>query len=417
MQPLLWYDVRMRRRVFLASVCLWSAATTVRAQGGNALPSHVDLRPEFENFGLACHAQGPRDTCSLFALTALADFESGRGAPGPHPALSEEFAIWAAKKSTGKKGDQAMFYEATHGLNVLGICRSDLMPYLDKSQPLERPSARALADARTRSGRWHVHWIRRWDVNRHLTDAELSAIKHAIAHHHPVACGMRWPKSMKGSQILGVPGKDQVVDGHSVALVGYDDSPKPGGGVFRFRNSDGPNWGDRGYGLVSYAYVRTYANDALWLQEGPPRSEEPLERFEAESLPIVARQAAETSVQSMDDWERSLWSQGKQLFVVAKKNGFIEQRFVVRRPGRYRIRVLATAGPDFGTIHVRLDGKPVGPAFDLYSGRICPSGSLELGTHEVGGGEHHIRFTSVAKDRASAKFNFGLDALDLLRAE
>jgi len=388
------------------------------AQAGNGLPSHVDLRPEFDKFGLACHAQGPRDTCSLFAVTALADFESARDPPGPHPALSEEFAIWAAKKATGKKHDQAMFYEATHGLNALGICRSDLMHYVDKSNPVERPSAQALADARDRSQRWRVHWIRRWDVSRPLTDAEMTAIKQAIAHHHPVACGMRWPKTVKGYQILGVPGKDQVFDGHSVALVGYDDDPrKHGGGVFRFRNSDGPDWGEGGYGLVAYAFVRTYANDALWLQEGPPHSEEPLERFEAESLPIVGRQNAETSVQAMDEWERSLWSQGKQLVVVAKKDGFVALRFVVRRPGRYRIRVLATAAPDYGTIHVRLDGKPVGTSFDLYSGRVCPSGSLELGTHELSGGEHRIRFTSVAKDRVSGNYNFGLDALDLLRAE
>ncbi len=91
-------------------------------------------------------AQGPRDTCSLFAVTALADFESGRGTAGPHPALSEEFAIWAAKKATGKKQDQAMFFEATHGLNVLGICQSDLMRYVEKTNPVEKPSARALAD-------------------------------------------------------------------------------------------------------------------------------------------------------------------------------------------------------------------------------------------------------------------------------
>ena len=62
---------------------------------------------------------------------------------------------------------------------------------------------------------------------------------------------------------------------------------RPGGGVFYFRNSDGPNWGDRGYGVVSYAYVRTYANDAIWLKEGPPHSEEPLVRFEAERMAIV----------------------------------------------------------------------------------------------------------------------------------
>jgi len=134
-------------------------------------------------------------------------------------------------------------------------------------------------------------------------------------------------------------------------------------------------------------------------------------------MPVFAREAAETSVQSMNDWEPALWSQGKQLFVATKRNGAAGLRFDVRQPGRYRVRLLGTAAPDYGTIHVRLDGHPVGPSFDLYSGRVCPSGSLELGTHEFVGGEHRIRVASVGKDSASAGFSFGLDALDLLRAE
>ena len=36
--------------------------------------------------------------------------------------------------------------------------------------------------------------------------------------------------------------------------------------------------------------------------------------------------------QSMADWEPAMWSVGKQLFVMAKKNGSIGLRFGVRRP-------------------------------------------------------------------------------------
>ena len=251
-----------------------------------------------------------------------------------------------------------------------------------------------------------------------MSEGELAGIKQAIANHHPVACGMRWPKSMKGSEIPAVPPKSEVFDGHSIALVGYhDNSRRTGGGVFYFRNSNGPTWGDRGYGAVSYAYVRAYANDAIWLKEGPPHSEEPLVRFEAERMPVIAREAAETSVQSMTEWEPALWSQGKQLFVAGKRNCAVALRFEVRQPGRYRIRVLGTAAPDYGTIRISLDGRPVGSSFDLFSGRVCPAGSLELGTHELGAGEHRIRVASVGKDPASGGFSFGLDALDLLRAE
>jgi len=238
----------MRRSVLLSGLIVYAAAEAILAQDGKTLPSQVDLRPEFEREGLICHAQGNRDTCSLFAVTALANFEAGRGERGLHASLSEEFAIWAAKKATGKTHDQAMFYEATRGLNALGICRDDLMPYREKPDRGEKPSPRALADARTRSQRWGVHWIRRWNVSRPLNDDELSGIKQAIANHHPVACGMRWPKSMKGSEIVAVPPSSQVFDGHSIALVGYNNDPhRPGGGAFYFRNSDGPKWGDGGY--------------------------------------------------------------------------------------------------------------------------------------------------------------------------
>ena len=55
-----------------------------------------------------------------------------------------------------------------------------------------------------------------------------------------------------------------------------------------------------------------------------------------------------------------MWSQGKQLFCAAEKDGFVELAMEVRKPGRYRLRVLATAAPDFGTIRMALDGKWAG---------------------------------------------------------
>ena len=38
-------------------------------------PSTVDLGPEFRKFGLTPLQQGDRADCSLFAMTALAEFE------------------------------------------------------------------------------------------------------------------------------------------------------------------------------------------------------------------------------------------------------------------------------------------------------------------------------------------------------
>ncbi|HWY88431.1 MAG TPA: hypothetical protein VNX28_17095 [Gemmataceae bacterium] len=88
--------------------------------------------------------------------------------------------------------------------------------------------------------------------------------------------------------------------------------------------------------------------------------------------------------------------------------------FHVDKPGVYRVRVLATAAPDFGKIRIALDGKTAPGEFDLYSGRVCPAGSLELGTHSMATGTHRIRFTVSGKEATSTGYSFGVDAIDLL---
>ena len=397
---------------------LLALTAVVAAQPPPGLPSKVNLTHDLQRFGITSRVQGDRNTCSLFATTALAEFECARSASQSNRQFSVEFLVWAASKASGKNYDQAMFYEAIDGLNDYGICAEDLMPYMKTADPRRSPSAAALAAAKPRSQRWQTHWIKRWDVKLPMSKAELLAIRQALSGGHPVACGLRWPKSLSGYQILDVPPPDKVFDGHSIALTGYKDDPKQnGGGTFRFLNSDGPHWGDGGNGIMSYAYVRRYANDCFWLRFGPSDSEVPAERFEAERAPVLAKGECATSVQNMRQFGRPMWSQGRQLFCQAQKGGFVELGFTPSKAGRYRLRVLATAAPDYGRIRAALDGRPLGADFDLYCGRVCPAGSLELGTLDLAARPHRLRFTSVAKSAASGGFSFGVDAIDLIAAK
>ena len=377
--------------------------------GQETLPHHVSLRER----ELPPRAQGNRDTCSLFAITAIAEMECNRH--GPRQRLSEEFLIWAGNEASGLKGDQAMFYKAVHGLNTYGICAEEWLPYADKSDPERRPSGKALADAKERQPAPEGRMDQTLGRNASTPPQGTAGHQAALAKGHPVAGGFRWPKEMKGHEILDVPPPAKVFDGHSVALVGYDDDPtKKGGGVFWFRNSDGPRWGDDGHGIICYAYVLAYLNDALWLQYEPPHSEVPTQRFEAETMRVLASEKCATSVQKMKDWGPRMWSKGAQLFCAAHKGGFVELEFTVAHAGRYRFRVLATAGPDFGRIHLALDGTALAPQFDLYCGKVSPAGSLELGTHQLSAGPHRLRVTAGGKNIASTNFFFGLDAVDLI---
>ncbi len=403
-------------RLTLLAVAGWLLPAGIGlAQERANLPGRINLVPQFQELGLAPRAQMSRDTCSLFAITALAEFEYARVADPPRRRLSEEFLVWAANEATGRRTDQAMFYEAVHGLNALGICTEELMPYSSTTDAKRMPSSAALADAKVLSGRWMARWIKRWDLKSPLSDTEVLAIKEALSRGYPVACGLRWPKGFRGHELRDVPPPDRVFDGHSIILVGYiDDLKSSGGGTFLFRNSAGPRWGDGGYGAMSYAYARAYANDALWLQLGPPNSEVPVERFEAELLTVLARERCDVSQQQMGAWGRLMWSQGRQLFCRTQKDGFVELGFTVSKTGSYRVRALATAAPNFGTIRIALDGDARGPIFDLYSGRVCPSGSLELGSHELAAGKHRFRVTAVGKNVTSANYFIGLDSIDLI---
>lgn len=384
-------------------------------RASEGLPASVDLRPLFDEHGLECGRQGKRNTCSLFAITAVANFEAAEQT-GESPRFSPEYLVWAANKATARRGDQAMFYEATHGLNELGIASMDAIPYTDVPGGVTPDEALVDSAAQWRH-RWRVHWIKRWNLGSGLSVEELAEVKRQLAAGHSVACGLRWPVQPRGNDLMEVPAADHVRDGHSIVLVGYeDDASLPGGGALVFRNSYGPEWGEGGYARMSYAYAREYGNDAVWLELAKPGAETPIERFEAEQLEIASSSDAKCEPRSMLGRGHKMWSNSRDLRCKAGEAGSVELDFGVAKPGTYRVRLLATASPESGVVEASLDGRS--PAkFDLYSGELSPAGSLELGTHELPAGVHRLTLRVLGKHPLSSGYEFGLDAIDLLPAE
>ena len=58
----------------------------------------------------------------------------------------------------------------------------------------------------------------------------------------------------------------QVIGGHAVMAVGYNDAQQE----FIFRNSWGADLGDHGYFYLPYSYVTSYASD-YWVIRGVSR--------------------------------------------------------------------------------------------------------------------------------------------------
>jgi len=58
--------------------------------------------------------------------------------------------------------------------------------------------------------------------------------------------------------------RTRVLGGHAICVVGYkDDSPYYEDGHIKFKNSWGMDWGDKGYGYLSYKYIKANMMDAI----------------------------------------------------------------------------------------------------------------------------------------------------------
>ena len=101
------------------------------------------------------------------------------------------------------------------------------------------------------------------DGLQHLTfdvqqvSQDLTAMKEVLATGLPIAVGFTVYQSFESPQvaqtgIVPLPSRrEQILGGHAVVVVGYDDSQSR----FIVRNSWGTAWGLAGYFLMPYAYL------------------------------------------------------------------------------------------------------------------------------------------------------------------
>lgn len=384
-----------------------------------AAPAETDLRPRFAALGLTPRSQGPRGTCSLFAMTGVLEFELAQ----PGVRLSPEYLNWASHGTNGRRTDGSFFADALRGIEQFGVCREELMPYAVSYDAAVAAAPAARADASMRRNVQPV-WIKQWNPNTGLSASQLAAIRQSLAEGHPVAAGMRWPRQEQylPGDVLFIPPPEDVFDGHSVVLVGYRDDPRqPGGGTLLFRNAAGPEWRDAGYARLPYAYALAYVNDALALRvkPGPPADPDHHGRtlLEAEALRVIESRDCALSIQSMAPWGADRWSGGRQLFCGSRPGSSVTFALPVGQAGRFRLDLSATRAPDFGTLRVFLDERLIGQPFEGYAADVTPVRSITLGTVYLAAGSHRLRFEVTGKHEASKGFYMGLDRVELVPAE
>jgi C1A family cysteine protease len=218
------------------------------------LPPLVDMRAHCP----AVYDQGQLGSCTANALGAAFEFDQIKEKV-PHIWRPARLFIYYNERSIeGDIGQDngAQIRDGIKSLASQGACSEDLWPY-DISQFATTPPPKCYTNAAK-------HLIQ----NYSSVPQVMSQIKGCCASGYPVVFGFTVYESFESQQVassgvLAMPGSsEQVVGGHAVLCVGYDDTmtvQNPDGststGMVLVRNSWGTGWGQSGYFWMPYDYI------------------------------------------------------------------------------------------------------------------------------------------------------------------
>jgi hypothetical protein len=239
----------------------------------------VDLRPQFLNLGLDVKNQGRRPSCAVFAIVSALEFQNA-SLTGRAEKFSEEYLIWATRKTLGQSPDPTRtatdaaesdfqdagfsLSEVVQGLRTYGIVPQDRMSYRKLALSSDEPTEQLVTEARTHR-RVFVH-----DLPGRDEASIVMNLVQALNAGYPVAIGLRWPNELTArsgylSQQKGLP-----ENAHAVTLVGYENTTgRIEDTVFIFKNSWGITWGVGGYGHATRAYLLENLLHAVVLEVEP----------------------------------------------------------------------------------------------------------------------------------------------------
>lgn len=220
------------------------------------LPSEVDLSPLMPPIG----NQGMQGSCVAWS-TAYANKSyheyierkgSGdwkytiNGSPNPRVLFSPAFVY---NQINGGRDNGSSIADAMALIVSRGAVTMDQMPY-DVNNFTRQPTPDLLQSASKFKAKEYMR----------VRYSDPSEIKSQLSQGRPVVVGILIDTSFNELQ-----GKDiyrsasgQSLGGHAITIVGYNDST----GAFKFQNSWGTSWGDKGFGYIDYKFFSRVCRSA-----------------------------------------------------------------------------------------------------------------------------------------------------------
>lgn len=235
-------------------------------RGERKAPARVDLRET--NLLSPVEQQGPIGACTAHAVIGLAEYLL-RAWSGESTDFSRMFLYKNTRRLLGWQGDTGAYLRTTiKALRLFGVPPELEWPYDGELIDIE-PEPYQFAFAQN----FRALAYARFDQHESRGEDTLQAIRHALADAFPVVFGFPVYTSIGNADQTGeIPmplGRhDQLIGGHAVLAVGYDDAKVIAGatdkGALLVRNSWGPEWGDFGYGWLPYGYLTERLATDFW---------------------------------------------------------------------------------------------------------------------------------------------------------
>lgn len=219
------------------------------------LPKIIDLRKQCP----AVYDQGQLGSCTANAIGSAIEFELCKQSPMYDFMPSRLFIYYNERviEGTVTIDNGAEIRNGIKTVNKQGVCAEKLYKYSDnKTQFKKKPPLKCYSEA-----------LKHQVLSYHRVDRNLETMKACLAEGFPFVFGFTVYDAFESATvartgILNMPtGNENVVGGHAVLCVGFDDASKR----FIVRNSWAADWGQKGYFTIPYNYLLNQnLSDDFW---------------------------------------------------------------------------------------------------------------------------------------------------------